>query len=77
MNYYRSVSSKTGVKSGVKGYDVGDDYIKIYFSSGSWYLYTYSSCGQKHLEAMKLKARMQSGLNTYANQHKPKFQDKS
>jgi len=77
MTPYYNVSTSTGKPSGVKGYDYGHDYIVIYFTSGSVYTYTDTSCGKSHIQAMKQLADAQSGLNTYVTRHKPPFASKS
>lgn len=77
MNAYYNVSPVTGKPSGVRGYEYGDDYITIYFTSGSKYTYTNGSCGSGHIENMKALADKQSGLNTYVTKHKPPFSSKS
>lgn len=77
MKSYYNVSPLTGKSSGVRGYDYGDDYITIYFTSGSKYTYTLDSCGSMHLATMKRLADAQSGLNTYLTKNKPPFASKS
>jgi hypothetical protein len=77
MKNYYNVSPVTGKTTGIRGYDYGDDYITIYFSSGSVYTYTYLSAGEVHVEAMKALADGQEGLNTYTTKHKPPFASKS
>lgn len=77
MKSYNNVSPLTGKTSGVRGYDYGDDYITIYFTSGSKYTYTLGSCGAAHLATMKRLADAQSGLNTYLTKNKPPFATKS
>lgn len=75
-NYYH-ISPSTGKRTGVRGYDYGDDYITIYFTSGSVYTYTLESCGEYHLSNMKRLADAQSGLNTYVTRNKPPYASKS
>ena len=77
MKSYYSISSSTGKPTGVRGYDYGDDYIKIYFTSGRVYTYTLASCGATHLANMKRLADAQSGLNTYLTRNKPPYASKS
>ncbi|MCM1140325.1 MAG: hypothetical protein NC453_17290 [Muribaculum sp.] len=74
-NYYH-ISSSTGKRSGVRGYDYSDDSITIYFTSGSVYTYTLASCGATHLANMKRLADAQSGLNTYVTRNKPPYASK-
>lgn len=77
MKNYSSVSSSTGKATGVSGYDYDQNSITLYFTSGSNYTYTISSCGSTHLNAMKMLADSQSGLNTYVTRYKPPFASKS
>lgn len=74
-NYYH-ISPSTGKRSGVRGYDYGADYIKIYFTSDSVYTYTLASCRATHLSNMKRLADAQSGLNTYVTRNKPPYASK-
>ena len=55
--------------SGVVLYETGPDFIRVQFSDGSTYLYTYRSAGQRHVEAMKILAKRGDGLNAYINDH--------
>jgi hypothetical protein len=61
MNAYRNL----GGKSGVRFYEFGEDYIKVKFSDGAVYLYTYSSAGQDNIEHMKRLAKNGTGLNSF------------
>lgn len=76
MKSYFHVSSSTGKRSGVCGYEYGDDYIAIHFTNGSVYTYTAQSCGVDHISKMKRLADAQSGLNTYLTRNKPKYASK-
>lgn len=53
--------------SGVVAYENGDDFIRVQFSGGSVYLYTYASSGQSNIERMKLLAVRGDGLNAFIN----------
>ena len=55
--------------SGVSGYEIGVDFIRVQFSSGSIYLYTYVSAGQDLIEQMKVLAKTGNGLNAFINTH--------
>ncbi|HHJ17593.1 MAG TPA: hypothetical protein ENJ80_12925 [Gammaproteobacteria bacterium] len=55
--------------SGVVAYETGADFIRIKFSDGTVYLYTYSSAGTHHIERMKALAMRGDGLNAYINEH--------
>jgi hypothetical protein len=51
--------------SGVSGYEIGVDFIRVQFSTGSIYLYTYVSAGQDKIEQMKVLAQTGNGLNAF------------
>ena len=54
--------------SGVEGYEIGPDYIKVKFkTTAQIYTYSYESAGRNHIEQMKILARQGSGLNSYIN----------
>lgn len=55
--------------SGVSGFEIGADYIRVIFSSGSSHSYSYRKAGQSHVENMKRLAVSGSGLNSYINAH--------
>lgn len=55
--------------SGVSAYEIGSDYIRVRFSSGSTYQYSYRKAGQVNVENMKILASAGSGLNSYINSH--------
>lgn len=55
--------------SGVSSYEIGPDYIRVRFSSGSTYRYSYRKAGQSHVENMKRLASGGSGLNSYINSY--------
>lgn len=46
-----------GGDSGVVGYEIGNDFIRVQFSDGSIYLYTYASAEASNIEQMKKLAR--------------------
>jgi len=56
-----------GGDSGVVAYEIGDDSIKVAFSDGSLYLYSYGSAGHHNIEKMKELAGAGSGLNNFIN----------
>jgi hypothetical protein len=58
MERYRNL----GGDSGVAAYENGPDFIRVQFSDGSVYLYTYASAGAQNIEYMKQLAR---GWGTY------------
>lgn len=56
-----------GGDSGIAAYETGSDFIRIKFSDGTVYLYTYNSAGRSSIERMKKLAQLGEGLNTYIN----------
>lgn len=65
MERYRNSSGN----SGVYGYEIGNGYIRVQFSTGSIYTYSYRKAGSNHVENMKSLARSGSGLNSYINNY--------
>ncbi len=66
MERYRNSSGN----SGVYGYEIGNDYIRVKFSGTSKiYTYSYRKAGSNHVENMKSLARGGSGLNSYINSY--------
>jgi hypothetical protein len=63
MEKYANLSGDSGVSS----YEIGLDYIKVSFSSGSTYKYSYKKAGQSHVENMKKLAVEGFGLYCYIN----------
>jgi len=55
--------------SGVAAYEIGPDYIRVQFSDGSVYLYTYTSAGSHNIEEMKRLAVAGDGLNAFINKN--------
>jgi hypothetical protein len=53
--------------SGVVAYEYGADFIRVQFSTGSIYLYTYKSAGHQNIETMKRLADSGNGLNAFIN----------
>lgn len=51
----------------IAGYDIGDDYIKVYFNSGQDYTYSYQSAGKDNVDEMKSLAQSGNGLNGFIN----------
>jgi len=64
MPLYKNLS---GI-SGIKAYELGDDYIIVAFHKESIYLYDYEKPGKQHVEKMKKLAEKGLGLNTYISQ---------
>ena len=56
-----------GGDSGVAAFEIGDDSIKVQFSTGAVYLYTYQSAGSHNIEEMKRLALAGKGLNSFIN----------
>ena len=63
MESYRNL----GGDSGVEAYEIGQDFIKVQFSDGSVYMYTYASAGAGNIEQMKQLAVNGQGLNSFIN----------
>lgn len=63
MDIYRDVDGD----SGVHAYEIGADFIRVQFSTGVVYLYTYASAGMQNIERMKQLARNGDGLNAFIN----------
>jgi hypothetical protein len=53
----------------VVAYEIGNESIKVEFSDGALYEYTYKSAGRDNIEEMKILAREGRGLNTYITQY--------
>lgn len=49
----------------ILGYEIGEDYIIVYFKDGYCYKYSYSSCGMRSVSKMMVLAEEQEGLTTY------------
>jgi len=56
-----------GGSSGVVAYEIAADSIRVQFSDGSVYLYTYASAGTSNIEHMKQLATRGQGLNSFIN----------
>lgn len=54
-----------GGNSGVEAYEIGPDFIRVQFSNGSVYRYTYASAGSHNIEQMKELASRGEGLNSF------------
>lgn len=65
MERYRNTSGNSGVYS----YEIGNNYIRVQFSSGQTYRYSYKKAGNNNVEKMKTLARNGSGLNAYINNY--------
>lgn len=54
-----------GGDSGVTGYEIGPDFIRVQFKGGATYLYDYSQPGAADVEEMKQLAVQGQGLGSY------------
>jgi hypothetical protein len=63
MERYKNIDGD----SGVAGYESGADFIRVQFSDGAVYLYTYASAGSQAIEQMKAQAAAGRGLNAFIN----------
>ena len=59
--------------SGIAAYEEGPDFIRIRFTSGSVYLYTYESAYEEDIEEMKALAREGEGLTRFINEVQPGY----
>ena len=65
MKKYLNISGN----SGVNYYQIGKDYIRIWFiQTDKSYLYNYTKPGKEHVENMKAMALAGKGLSTYISQ---------
>ena len=65
MQFYKNL----GGDSGVRSFEIGNDYITVQFNTGSAYLYNYNSAGASNIEIMKRLAIGGRGLNSFINTH--------
>ncbi|MEO6550618.1 MAG: hypothetical protein ABIN94_21610 [Ferruginibacter sp.] len=65
--------SKTGKKSGVTGFKIGDDYIIVQFNHTATYMYSYAIEEQAVIEKMKALAVKQRGLSKFISQKNPNY----
>lgn len=65
MKEYRNL----GNDSGILGYESRSDFIRVEFSNGSVYLYTYASAGKNNIEEIKQLATDGQGLNSFINRN--------
>jgi len=59
--------ANSGGNSGVMGYEIGADFIRVEFTSGSIYLYTHDSAGRGNIIHMTDLAKNGQGLNSFIN----------
>ena len=64
MERYKNIDGD----SGVTGFEIGNDYIKVWFNN-DWYRYTYASAGSQNIEQMKNLAKAGDGLNAFINKN--------
>ena len=62
-----------GGDSGVVGYEIGTDFIKVKFKGSKVYVYDYASAGRDNIEQMKTLAKTGTGLNAFINQKTKKL----
>ncbi len=68
----KSYSSR-GNRSGVTGYEIGEDFIIVQIMNRMNYKYSYSSCTKHHVDKMISCAENQIGLGAYITKHSPVF----
>ena len=71
MERYRNLNRDSGVFS----FEIGVDYIKVVFTTGAEYTYSYTKAGRAHVEDMKRLAKQGAGLNAYINKNVRKLSD--
>ena len=54
--------------SGIRKYDIGQDWIRLQFQSPTIYVYDYQRPGKDHVDRMKVLALSGRGLDTYVSQ---------
>lgn len=62
---------------GIEGYEIGEDFIRIFFKGGGTYVYSNKSCGSSVVDTMIALADSDDKLTTFINQHKPRYESKS
>ena len=63
-----------GADSGVVGYEIGSNFIKVWFENSSKvYVYDYASAGSDNIEHMKTLAKKGFGLNAYISRNVKKL----
>lgn len=63
MERYRNIDCD----SGVQAFEIGQDYIKIQFLTGTPYIFSYINTGSENIEIMKRLAKSGEGLNAFIN----------
>jgi hypothetical protein len=61
MPVYKNLNGDSGVRS----YEIGDDFIVVTFSRGKTYRWSYHGAGAHNVEQMKRLAEYGDGLNSY------------
>ena len=65
MQRYRNYSGTSGIRS----FEIGEDFIILQWISDKPYRYTYDSVGKENVEEMKRLAIKGSHLNAFINRH--------
>ena len=55
--------------SGVRYYDIGEDWIRVWFLNGDDYKYSERSAGKEHIDQMKILAEQGKGLAGYISKY--------
>ena len=61
MQPYRNLDGHSGVRS----YELGADWIRVWFDDGEPYTYSAANAGAEHVRNMQILARGGEGLATY------------
>lgn len=56
-----------GGNSGISGYEIGDDFVRVQFRPGGIYIWSVKGVGRAHIDRMQMLAAAGDGLNTYIN----------
>ncbi len=70
----KTYKNRSGKKSGVTAYEIGNDFIIVQFNYSKKYRYTYHSAGRKAVETMKSLALARKGLSTFISQNQPGYE---
>lgn len=65
MKAYKNISGN----SGVLAYDIGKTFVRVKFTGGHIYTYSYKSAGKKYIEEMKLLAEKGEGLAGFISKY--------
>lgn len=74
MLAYQNLGRNSSVESyTIRQVRIGRTSIRVKFTNGESYRYTYASAGKKNVETMKSLARAGIGLNSFIKKHADKL----